>query len=178
MPCSTNLSIVVPANAGTHHRTCSLKNVSATEPKRDGTAYGSRRSPGRRGQLSARLHLRRRLLHQLAQLGADLALADGDALRGEIGDDLVHDAVGFIELGGYDLARVSERRVAAEAQLVRRPQSEQLVAAGLGLELLLLVERELLLIALLALVECRHGAVPISLRAACGALRRRRRAPR
>jgi len=40
---------VVPANAGTHNPGRWLwRTVSATVPKRDDTAYGSRRSPGRR----------------------------------------------------------------------------------------------------------------------------------
>ena len=42
-------SSVVPANAGTHnHRRLWLRKVSTNVPNTNGTAYGSRRSPGRR----------------------------------------------------------------------------------------------------------------------------------
>src|SRR5260370_26261035 len=62
--------IVVPANAGTHnHRPVLLRESRRTaSPKTSDTAYGSRRSPGRRAEIAVltdliffRLELRRHL---------------------------------------------------------------------------------------------------------------------
>jgi hypothetical protein len=48
-PSIDEMPLVVPANAGTHnHRRPSLQTSLATAQKREATAYGSRRSPGRR----------------------------------------------------------------------------------------------------------------------------------
>jgi len=47
--------------------------------------------------------------------------------------------------------------LALEAELFGDPQSQQLVAAGQGLELQLLLDGEFLLKTLFALVECGHG---------------------
>ena len=51
---SCNITVVVPAKAGTHNPWRQLpENVSAPLPKREHTAYGSRPSPGRRGEIIA-----------------------------------------------------------------------------------------------------------------------------
>ena len=50
-------SCVVPANAGTHnHRRLWLRKVSTNVPNTNGTAYGSRRSPGRRKMMQTVKH--------------------------------------------------------------------------------------------------------------------------
>src|SRR5207247_8549842 len=105
-----------------------------------------------------RLYLRDGLHHQLVHFHPNLFFGDRDALGGEIAHHLAeHVAVaGFLEIGRHDLPGRGGGGVARHAELFRRPQSEQLVAARFGLELLLFVESELLLEAFLALIECRH----------------------
>src|SRR5262249_1537388 len=52
--------------------------------------------------------------------------------------------------------------IAGEAELLRRPQTEELVATGVRLESQFLVEGELLLEAFLALVERSHACLAVS----------------
>src|SRR5262245_41623558 len=85
----------------------------------------------------------------------------GDALGVEVLADLAeHVAVGgLLEIREHDFLGIGLRFVAGEAELVRRPQAEHLVAPGHGLELQFLIERELLLESFLALVERCHCAL-------------------
>ena len=104
------------------------------------------------------LHLRDRQRHQFVHLGAELRFRDGDALGGEIGRHLATTrSPACLEIGGDDLLGIGVGGVAGHAELLRHPQPQQLVAAGLGLEFQLLVEREFLLETLFALVESGHG---------------------
>ena len=108
--------------------------------------------------LSSRLHLHDGRRHQLVHLDAKLRLGDGDALGVEIAQHLAqHVAVaGFLEIGGDHFLGIGSGGVAGDSELLGCPQSEQPVAAGLGLELLLLVEGEFLLETFFTLVECAH----------------------
>src|SRR6516162_9979064 len=71
---------------------------------------------------------------------------------------------GTLEIGEDDLPRISLRRIAGEAELLRGPQPKQLVAAGPRLEPELLVVREFALEAFPALVERVHVTIRLSLR--------------
>src|SRR5258708_11099772 len=108
--------------------------------------------------LHSRLHLLHSLHHQLVHLGADLRFRDGNAPGGEIGHHLADDGSGaaFAELGGDHHPGGVFGRLARDSELFGHPQSQKLVSARFGLELLLLVERELLLESFLTLVECGH----------------------
>ena len=101
------------------------------------------------------LDLQYRLRHQLVHLGANRRFGDRDALGGEVADHLADDVgvAGFLEIGGDHFLGIGGGGVALEAELRGDPQAEQLVAAGLRLEFLLLVERVFLLKTVFALVE-------------------------
>lgn len=91
---------------------------------------------------------------QLAHLGPNRLFRDCHVPGGEIGHDLVQDAIaGLLEFGRDDLLGIGRGVFAGNPELIGRPQSEQPVAAGLRPEFLLLVEGKLLLKAFFALVE-------------------------
>ena len=90
-------------------------------------------------------------------LARSCCFGDGDALGVEIAGHLADHAVAaFLEIGGDDVLGVGAGGVARHSELFRHPQSQQLVAAGFGLEFQFLVEREFLLETFFALVECGH----------------------
>ena len=106
----------------------------------------------------SRLHLGDGLRQQFVHFRANLRFGDGNLFGGEIGQHLAdHVGVsGGLEFGRDDVLGIGAGGVGRHAQLFRHPQAQQLVAPCLGLELLLLVERELLLETFLAFVECGH----------------------
>ena len=122
--------------------------VAPRNDDREVGAYPSRR-------LRSRLHLGDGHRHQLVHLGADLRGGDRDALGGKILHHLVLDVrvAGFLEIGRDHFLGIGRGGIAGQAELFGCPKTEQLVAARLGLELLLLVEGEFLLETFLALVE-------------------------
>src|SRR5579863_824457 len=107
----------------------------------------------------SRLHLRDGLRQKLVHMGADLGFGDGNSLGRKVVHQLADDGrvAAFAKLGGDHVPGIGACGVARYSKLRSRPQPEQAIAAGLSLELLLLVERELLLEGFLALVECGHG---------------------
>jgi hypothetical protein len=111
----------------------------------------------------SRLHLGGRQRYQLVHLDAHLGSGDGDALGGKVLHDLVLDVLiaGFLEIGRNHFLGVGIGGVTGQAELLRCPKTEQLIAAHLSLEFLLLVESELLLETFLALVKSAHSSVPI-----------------
>src|SRR5665647_419702 len=111
---------------------------------------------------AALLDLLDRLIEQFTHLGADLALVDGFALQ--ILCNFTQNVViaGLLEVGEHDLLGVSLGIGAAFAELAGGPEPQQLVAASHRLESQLLVMRELLLEAFLALVECGHAALAVN----------------
>src|SRR3954452_748134 len=108
--------------------------------------------------LPSRLHVVDRLVHELGHARLDLAFRDGDAAGIEIGLDLARDVAvaGLLEIGEHHALRVGVGLGAGAAELLRRPQPEELVAAGGRLEAQLLVMGELPLEGVLAIVEGRH----------------------
>src|SRR5262249_23601488 len=96
--------------------------------------------------------------HQLVHGAADLVIGLGDAFGVEILAQLSEHVVvpGLLDVGDRALLGVGFRGRPGYAELLGGPQAEQLVAAGVRLELELLVVRELLLEAFLALVERGH----------------------
>src|SRR5437660_1339734 len=108
---------------------------------------------------SAGLDLGNCLFHQLLHGAADLMIGLIDALGVEILAQLAEDILlaGLLEVGGDDFLGIGIDRGAGEAELLGGPLSQELVAPGGRLELQLLVMRELLLKAVLALVERGHG---------------------
>ena len=94
----------------------------------------------------------------IRHLRANLRL--GDAFGLKIFCHLAQDVVvaGLFKVGQHDFLCIGLRIRAAFTENAGRPEPEHLVAAGHRLEAKLLVMRELLFEAFLALVECRHAA--------------------
>src|ERR1019366_5972891 len=112
--------------------------------------------------VTALYKLRDRLTEKYAHLRANLLL--GNALRLQILCNFMQNVVdgGFLEIREHDFLGVSLCFGAAFAENAGSPESQQLVAAGHRLESQLLVMRELLLEAILALVECGHAALAVN----------------
>ena len=72
----------------------------------------------------------------------------------------------FLEVGLDDRPDVVLQRRARDSELGGRPLGEQLVAAGLGAELKVLIEREFLLERLLAIIERGHSILHLERRLA------------
>src|SRR5438045_1701596 len=102
------------------------------------------------------LDLRDRVRHQLVHGALDLVVGLGDVPGIEIFAQLRDDA-GALDFGEHDVLGVDFGIGSGEAKLLRGPQADELVAPGIRLELELLVVRELLFEAFLALVEGGHG---------------------
>src|SRR6202789_489954 len=100
-------------------------------------------------------HLLTGEFEQLFHLGADDAVGAGELGGVEIGAQLAEDvlAAGFLEVGLDDRHRVFLGLVGAEAQFLRRPQAQKLVAARHDLEAQLLVMGPFALETPLAILE-------------------------
>src|SRR5580704_12312551 len=114
--------------------------------------------------LPAGLDLADRPRHQFVYGTANLVVGYAHALGVEVLADLAKHVViaGRFDVRDHDLLGIGLRGRAGEAELLRRPQAEQLVAAHCGLELELLVMGKLLLEAFLTLVEIGHAILVIS----------------
>src|SRR5215213_9618489 len=108
--------------------------------------------------LPSRLHVVDRLVHELGHARLDLAFRDRNAAGLEIGFDLAGDVAvaGLLEIGEHHALCVGVGLGAGPAELLGRPQPEELVAARRRLEAQLLVVGELPLEGVLAVVEGRH----------------------
>ena len=97
-----------------------------------------------------------------ANVTADLVIGLDDAFGIEILADLAHHIVRahIFDIAHHDGLGVAFRLGGVKAEFFRGPQAEELVAARGGLESQLLVMRELLLEAFLALVERGHALRP------------------
>src|SRR5215467_7010292 len=113
---------------------------------------------------AARFDLLDRFRHQLVHGAANLVIRDADALGVEVLANLAEDVVvtDLLEIRHDDRLGIGVGLVAGEAELLRRPQAEELVATGVRLESQFLVEGELLLEAFLALVERSHACLAVS----------------
>ena len=100
-----------------------------------------------------------RSIHGLADVLVGLRDALGVEILAHLAEHVV--VAGLLEVGHHDLLRVGVGGGAGHAHFFRRPQAEQLVAPGIRLEAQLLIMRELLLEAFLALVERRHVALVV-----------------
>src|SRR5438128_778425 len=87
-----------------------------------------------------------------------------DALSLQIAHDLVEHGGVALRLDPQidERQRVGRRRVAGQPELLRGPQAEQLVAPRRDLEADFLAVRELVLEALLAVIEGRHESLSSS----------------
>src|SRR5690348_16832445 len=105
-----------------------------------------------------RTQLRPRLGHEAVQLDAHARRIELHASLGKVPDDPVDDVAvaRLLQIGRYDVARIGLRGLAGEAEALRRPEPQKLVAPRLGLEGELLVLLELALVAFLAFVEGGH----------------------
>src|SRR5262245_2558958 len=110
---------------------------------------------------AARLDLLDRLRHQLVHGAANLVIRVLDALGVEILANLAEHVIvaRLLEIRHDDRLGIGLGLGAGEPELLRRPQAEELVATGVCLESQLLVDDELLLEALLALVERSHACL-------------------
>src|SRR5262245_330991 len=113
---------------------------------------------------AARFDLLDRFCHQLVHGAANLVIRDADALGVEVLANLAEDVIvtDLLEIRHDDRLGIGVGLVAGEAELLRRPQAEELVATGVRLESQFLVEGELLLEAFLALVERSHACLAVS----------------
>src|SRR5215472_3463052 len=113
---------------------------------------------------AARFDLLDRFRHQLVHGAANLVIRDADALGVEVLANLAEDVVvtDLLEIRHDDPLGIGVSLIAGEAELLRRPQTEELVATGVRLESQFLVEGELLLEAFLALVERSHACLAVS----------------
>src|ERR1700744_5909894 len=108
------------------------------------------------------LHLLLRLALKQRQLQLHPRRIERHTLQMQILDDLLDDLVVAMEV----LRRIGQRfriglgRLARKAQLFRRPKTEQMVASCLDSEGEFLLVLEILLEALLAVVEIGHGYFP------------------
>src|ERR1700674_5901047 len=110
---------------------------------------------------AGQLDLLDRLLQQLVHGAANLVIGLGDALGVEVAPDLLeHVVIALGVLGHHHFLGIGIGVRAGEAELLRRPKAERLVAAGDRLEPQLLVVREALFELLLALVEGGGHAGP------------------
>jgi hypothetical protein len=75
---------------------------------------------------------------------------------------------GLLEIGHDDVLGIGVGLGAGQAELLRRPPAEELVAAGVRLESELLVMGEPLLETFLALVESRHISLSIQMKGKAG----------
>src|ERR1043166_4631075 len=105
---------------------------------------------------AGRLELLDRLRQELVHVAVDLVVRLGHALGVEILAQLREHA-GTLDRGEHHLAGVGIGVRAGKPELFRRPLTQHAVAPGGRLELELLVVREPLLEAFLALVEGGHG---------------------
>src|SRR5262249_24107862 len=105
-----------------------------------------------------------RFRHQFVQGAANLVIRQDDAFGVEVLANLAEDVVvtDLLEIRHDDRLGIGVGLVAGEAELLRRPQAEELVATGVRLESQFLVEGELLLEAFLALVEGSHACLAVS----------------
>src|SRR4029079_18763763 len=119
-----------------------------------------RRARAKAGTSAALFDLLDGLREQFGHLRTDLLLCHAFGLQ--VFCDLAQDVVvaGYLEVGQHDFLGIGFGVGAAFAENAGRPQPEHLVTAGHRLEAQLLVMRELLLEAFLALVECRCHAAP------------------
>src|SRR5262252_2247891 len=114
--------------------------------------------------LAARFDLLDRFRHQFVHGAANLVIRQVDALGVEVLANLAEDVIvtDLLKIRHDDRLGIGVGLGAGEAELLRRPQAEELVATGVRLESQFLVEDELLLEALLALVERSHACLAIS----------------
>src|SRR6516165_6876438 len=114
--------------------------------------------------LAARFDLLDRFRHQFVHGAANLVIRQVDALGVEVLANLAEDVVvtDLLEIRHDDRLGIGVGLVAGEAELLRRPLAEELVATGVRLESQFLVEGELLLEAFLALVERSHACLAVS----------------
>src|SRR5262249_13002254 len=113
---------------------------------------------------AARFDLLDRFCHQLVHGAANLVTRDADALGVEVLANLAEDVVvtDLLKIRHDDRLGIGVGLVAGEAEFLRRPQAEELVATGVRLESQFLVEGKLLLEAFLALVERSHACLAVS----------------
>src|SRR5262245_56221377 len=113
---------------------------------------------------AARFDLLDRFCHQLVHGAANLVIRDADTLGVEVLANLAEDVIvtDLLEIRHDDRLGIGVGLVAGEAELLRRPQAQELVATGVRLESQFLVEGELLLEAFLALVERSHACLAVS----------------
>src|SRR5215813_3945725 len=114
--------------------------------------------------LAARFDLLDRFRHQFVHGAANLVIRQVDALGVEVLAELAEDVIvaDLLEIRHNDRLGIGVGLGAGEPELLRRPQAEVLVATGVRLESQFLVEDELLLEALLALVERSHACLAVS----------------
>src|SRR5262245_33162829 len=114
--------------------------------------------------LAARLDLQDRFRHQLVHGAANLVIGFLDALGVEILANLAEHVIvaRLLEIRQDDRLGIGVGLGAGEAELLRRPLAEELVATGVRLEPQFLVDGELLLEAFLALVERSHACLTVS----------------
>src|SRR5215470_449632 len=124
-----------------------------------------RRATGAWRRISApRFDLLDRFRHQFVHGAANLVIRLLDAVGVEVLAELAEDVIvaDLLEIRHDDRLGISLGLGAGEPELLRRPQAEVLVATGGRLESQFLVEDELLLEALLALVERSHACLAVS----------------
>src|SRR3984893_4708305 len=123
------------------------------------------RATGAWRRISApRFDLLDRFRHQFVHGAANLVIRFLDALGVEVVAELAEDVIvaDLLEISHDHRLGIGVGLGAGEPELLRRPQAEVLVATGVRLESQFLVEDELLLEALLALVERSHACLAVS----------------
>src|SRR5450631_3941615 len=172
--CTAPMPVTIEAVS---HRPCCCSSMVQAKPSRAivSATIGEPRlhqaektvSPARRrrarpkaGTSATRLDLCGRLFQEFVHGAADLEIGDGDLLVVEAFADFLKNIAiaAFLEVRQDHFLREGLRTGAGQPKLGRRPQAHPLIAARAGLELELLIMRELLFEAFLALLETAHAA--------------------